>query len=1581
MDPNEQQIRFRTSSDGVSIAFATVGTGPPLVKTANWLSHLEFDWNSPVWRHWITELSRYHTFIRYDERGCGLSDWNVNEFSLESWVCDLEAVVDAQDLDRFPLLGISQGGPIAVAYASRHPERVSQLVLYGSYAAGVRMRSLPQKVLEEAELFLQMIKLGWGREHAAFRQVFTSLFIPEATTEQILWFNELQRVSSTPENAARMMSAFYDLDVRELAQKLKVPTLVLHAKGDLRIPFDEGRRLAALIPGSRFVPLESRNHILLKTEPAWQRFLSEVRSFLGVELSEKQSTSGSAHPEKRSGEISESRWKEISALFDQAAGLGTEERNKLLAQVDDSGLRRQVETLLVRAPSASIAPELGELVKGSLVSFNETLDELSGQSISHYRILEKLGEGGMGTIYKARDERLDRFVALKFLPPYFSTKLDLKRRFTREAKAAAALEHSNICTIYEIGQAADGQLFISMPCYEGETLKEKIYRGPLAIDEALDYTVQAADGLAHAHAFGIVHRDVKPANLFVTTRGQVKILDFGIAKTADINLTSAGMLLGTVAYMSPEQASGETLDYRTDMWSLGVVLQEMLTGRHPFASETGDVSLYAIKHENAGTVTALRPDAPAALDGVLERLLAKDAAERYPTFEALVADLRPLQEESVQRYATRELRTPQQTDQKKPAGLLTTVDSSASGAKSKAFVGREQELQRLGALLESACAGAGRIVFVTGEPGMGKTSLVSRFMTQTTERLPGIICLTGHCVEQYGAGEAYLPFLNAFSRSLDGPEKEYVAPMLLSYAPAWSMQFTSAFSATDIREQLRREAMGATQERMLREMCDFLNALATRKPLVLLLEDLHWADPSSINLIRYLGHMIERMPLLVIGTYRPEEIENLNRSLRDCVRELRAHDQSEEIALGVLGNEAIANHLDARFPPNTFSRELATMIEQRTGGHPLFATRLARELAERGDIVRRNSRWELARDISQISLEMPESVMALIRRRIELLNEEDQRLLQYASTQGEEFLSPIVADLLDSDKLEIEERLDRLAKSSHLLRNSGEEELPGGAVATRYRFSHALYQNVLYEDLVSARRRQLHLQTGKLFEALYGDKSAQIASQLAVHFELARDFDRAVRYLVQIGDNAARVYAPVEAIKHFSHAIELVAKLPDGQGAVAAAPIYVKRGAVKLNCGKFDEAIVDFERAVELARENDAYETEHAALNGLVITFFISHRLEEMTRCAEEALKLSERSGNAGLRLETLAYMAQRSSCYGKLNDAKRLNEQIIAEADAANDEAGLSIASLQRGELHLHQGEYAQAVELLEHGVAIALRLGDSFKHMYGLFMLGMAQANLGQISAALATLERLQTIAERNGDRTWLVRCPNTIGWVYREMQDFERAEALDKQNADLTNGSEFQEVLAHSLINLSYDLVHRGATDDSLSALDEALQARDRDVWMQWRHNIRLQAALAEHWLARGDLMRAELYARELLGVATLHSCRKYVVAGHKLLADVAALHGLWNEAEAEYKKAVALLREYPAPLLSWRVHAALGRFLKKKGDITRAQMEFDRAAAVINEIVANIDDDDLLQTFMHSAPIQEVFEHSVERFRTG
>jgi class 3 adenylate cyclase/pimeloyl-ACP methyl ester carboxylesterase len=274
----EQDIRFCHSKDGVSLAYASVGEGSPLVKAPNWMNHLEYDWTSPVWGHLLRALSARHTLLRFDQRCNGLSDWQVPGITFNDMVNDMVSVVDAAGLERFSLLGISQGCRYSIAFAARYPERVSRLVLYGGSATGLNLRGPEAK--QTAALQQQMMLAGWGQDNPAFRQFFTTLFIPEATKEQMDWFNELQRVTISPENAVRISEVSSNSDVSELLSSVTVPTLVLHCRNDEVTPFEEGRKLAAGIHNARFVALEGKNHLILESEAAWPRFLNEVTGFL-----------------------------------------------------------------------------------------------------------------------------------------------------------------------------------------------------------------------------------------------------------------------------------------------------------------------------------------------------------------------------------------------------------------------------------------------------------------------------------------------------------------------------------------------------------------------------------------------------------------------------------------------------------------------------------------------------------------------------------------------------------------------------------------------------------------------------------------------------------------------------------------------------------------------------------------------------------------------------------------------------------------------------------------------------------------------------------------------------------------------------------------------------------------------------------------------------------------------------------------------------------------------------------------------------------------------------------------------------
>jgi pimeloyl-ACP methyl ester carboxylesterase/DNA-binding CsgD family transcriptional regulator len=329
-----QRIRYVRTADGVQLAWAEAGTGPVLIKAANWLTHLEYEWESPVWRHWIRFFSDHFRFVRHDERGCGMTDWNVGDLSFERWIEDLETVVSvAGPQEPFALLGISQGAATCLAYAARHPERVSQLVLYGAYARGTFRRGDPDKE-QLYRALIDMTRLGWGKHNPAFRQVFTSRFIPGANDEQVDWFNELCRKTTSPEIAARLLETRATIDVIELLGKVRAPTLVLHSRDDDITPISEGHILAAGIPGAQFIELDSKNHILLENEPAWERFCDEVLDFMGLKGSSRgeDPAFGSLSPRER----------EVLALITE--GLGNAEIAERLS-ISEKTVRNHVSNL------------------------------------------------------------------------------------------------------------------------------------------------------------------------------------------------------------------------------------------------------------------------------------------------------------------------------------------------------------------------------------------------------------------------------------------------------------------------------------------------------------------------------------------------------------------------------------------------------------------------------------------------------------------------------------------------------------------------------------------------------------------------------------------------------------------------------------------------------------------------------------------------------------------------------------------------------------------------------------------------------------------------------------------------------------------------------------------------------------------------------------------------------------------------------------------------------------------------------------------------------------------------------------
>ena len=536
----------------------------------------------------------------------------------------------------------------------------------------------------------------------------------------------------------------------------------------------------------------------------------------------------------------------------------------------------------------------------------QSSESMIGQTISRYRVIEQIGQGGMGVVYKAEDLRLGRHVAIKLIAPELTRDPLARSRFLQEARTISSFEHPNICVVHEIDETADGRMFMAMTYYAGETLKQKIARGPLPLDRALDIAAQVAEGLARAHEQGIVHRDVKPANILVPDRGPVKILDFGIAKLLGAEqLTQEGRTLGTVFYMSPEQVLGDAVDHRTDLWSLGVVLYEMLTGRLPFPAEHPQAIIYAILN-TPPRIRELSATAPPPVVEAVRRCLAKTPSGRPAGAEALAAELARLRSPGASHAAGEALASLPVLDFSETILEPPTIPELAPQVwRPIPFVGREKELGRLEDLMRAAVAGEGRVVFVSGEPGIGKTALVTELVRRAYAAHPTLIPVGGKCNAQTGIGDPYLPFREILAALTTGAEPDWTesagpfvhgeetfqacfralleagpdligtfvrGPALLSRATSLAAADTAGLSRLRALLERREAAPGPQQSDLFEQSTRLLQSLSRERPLLILLEDLHWADARSISLLFHLSRRLRGSRILVVGTYRPAEI-------------------------------------------------------------------------------------------------------------------------------------------------------------------------------------------------------------------------------------------------------------------------------------------------------------------------------------------------------------------------------------------------------------------------------------------------------------------------------------------------------------------------------------------------------------------------------------------------------------------------------------------------------------------------------------------------------------------------------------
>ncbi len=1043
----------------------------------------------------------------------------------------------------------------------------------------------------------------------------------------------------------------------------------------------------------------------------------------------------------------------------------------------------------------------------------------TGAKLGPYEILSQLGAGGMGEVWRARDTRLTRDVAIKVLPASFATDADRLLRFEQEARATSALNHPNIVTIHELGEVEAGR-FIVMELVEGRTLRILIDEGS-SLDALAQLGSQMAKALGAAHAAGITHRDIKPENIMVRDDGYVKVLDFGLARlvptamdaeAATLQYTQPGSLLGSVRYMSPEQARGESVSHPSDIFSLGMIFYEMATGRHPFMTDSMLGTLNAITGQAPVTPSRLNPEIPSAIEILILQMLQKDARLRATAAEV--------------ETALAEIGGPG------PSGASR---SPILRPPTRHTVGREKARAELREALASAFAGKGLLMCVPGEPGMGKTTLVEDFLSDLRAGSQACIIARGRCSERLAGTEAYLPWLEALDSLLRGADgqgssvmgTESIVQTTKRLAPTWYAQAMPLQADDSSVERLLAER-AASQERMKREFGALLEEVSERRPLVLFFDDLHWADVSTIDLLAYLASKFDSMRVLIIATYRPSDLLLAKHPFLQVRPDLQARGVCREIELEFLSRSEIEKYLALEFPEHRFPAELPALIHAKTEGNPLFMADLVRYLRDRKVIAEDHGRWVLAQSLPSIERDLPESVRGMIERKIAQVSEEDRRLLVAASVQGYEFDSAIVAKALELDPADVEERLEALERVYALVRLVNEREFPGRVLTLRYRFVHVLYQNALYASLRPTRRAQLSATVAEALLGCYGKQSATVASELAFLFEAARDWSRAADYYLVAANNASDVWALQEAGVLAQRGLEMLRVLPETTDCakqeltlqtVLGQSLMVAKGYA------LPEVEQAFIRARELSLQlNDLAQLFRAQFS-LAIVYVVRAEYDRSFEHGEQCLRLAENARHQAMLMQSHWVIGLSQSYLGKFTAARDHFEQTIAIHDAAGIDSVASIygAVLSRAHLArilLYLGYPDQSQRVMSEAIAKAERLRFPVAVANTLALAAYLEAfhHNAQKTSGFAAATAWQ--GEEHGLPYYAAIATLMRGWALAMQNQEEEGIALIRQGlaASLAIGTRQQH--GYFLALLAEALNQAGRVDEGLEALREAI-----------------------------------------------------------------------------------------------------------------------------------------------------------------
>lgn len=1114
-----------------------------------------------------------------------------------------------------------------------------------------------------------------------------------------------------------------------------------------------------------------------------------------------------------------------------------------------------------------------------------------------YRLTAELGQGGMGTVYRAHDELLDRPVAVKLLTDS-NLGSEGRNNLLREAKLTAQLNHPNIVTVYDAGES-EGAPFIVMELVEGTSLYQS---PPESLETTLTLASQICAALEHAHQHKVIHRDLKPENILVGPEGTYKLMDFGLARSITSRLTSEGIIVGTVFYLAPEQAMGEDIDGRADLYSLGVMLYELTTGQLPFQAD--DPLAVISQHLHAPVVppSAIRPDLPAALEAVILRLLAKDPQARFATAAEVQAELARLQAQT-------------------PAGpSALPPDARLEQLARGRLVGRQEQFQSLLELWRLAQAGQGQLAMLSGEPGVGKTRLANEMIVAA--RVHGAVILKGGCYE-FEASSPYMPFVEALREWVHQSEAAELAAHLEGLAAGLTKLAPEVSTKLGEFEPLPALSPNEERLRLFDHVARLFRRLAATKAMLVVLDDLHWADTGTLQLLSYLVRHLGDHKVMVLGCYRELELDRAH-PLAEALVAWNRERVVSRVSLDRLTMEETGHLLTTLFQ-DEITDEFRQAIHDETEGNPFFIEETVKALIAGGSVYRQEGKWQRA---ALEDLAIPQSVKEAIGRRLDRLDEDSLEVLHAASALGKSFAYTELAALFpDEDPL-----LDSLdqARQAQLLDIAGPES---------FVFTHDKIREVLYQELNPIRRRRLHQRIGESLESAMGGKPNGRVQDMAYHFVQSGDLARGMRYCLQAAEGALEVFALDAALQSLDAAEDCARSLGD---EATLAVILVKKARTLTFQGRNRQAIEATQAALDLPQASGSRLETLVDLGSYLVVLS-----DERARpTLERALDEMDETTDPNLRSLALTLLGRDYHYRAQHGQAVALYEQALALVDPDEEPYAAISAHLYLAGGLQHQAEFDKSNQHANQAIDIGQRHGHLFGIAAGHEFLAENAATCGDWQPAIQHAAEDERIAREIGSLDRLAWAQFAMAWALHGRGDL--ATAAEQASSSLQLGQDLGELRLASFAGGRLGMIEadRGNFELAEPVAVQSLEWAEGFGQVVLLTNALTALALLE--LRRGEIAAAHRHLAQAEDHYGETENKTSFLLCEPLLAEVLVLLGRVDEAGVIVERATALTQRCGARSLQGQLHRVRGLILLANEQLEAAETSLNRALDLSTEL---------------------------------